>query len=254
MTQLKPEDALDAINDELRKQLLAEYADLLAAFYENRWRDCGLSSGRFCEVVFTVLEDICSGNSSDTARKPNDFAGACRRLESDTRLPDGLRLHATKLLPLLYDIRNRRDIGHVRGDIDPSLMDANICVSGASWLLAELVRFSHDLSTENAERVVRSLVEIKTPIIWEGGDIRRVAIDGLSRPDEALLLISSNKGATSIDDLMDWMGIAKKSNLKRILDALHDDRKLEAKSNYDNLRVLPLGSARVGEIMRADLD
>lgn len=248
MTLLKPEQALSQIQDNLRGELLSEYSDIQSAFYASRWRECGLAAGRFCEVAYTIISDLAEGSQSITASKPRDFAGSCRRLESDTRLPDGLRLHAMKLLPIIYDIRNKRDVGHVNGDIDPSHMDANLCIMGASWILAELIRVMHDLPVSIAEKVVRSIVEIKSPAVWDGGDIRRLAVNGMSRADEALVLISSNQGVTSEDDLMTWMGVAQRSNLRKVLHTLHDQKCIESKSNPKNIRIMPNGAKRVHEI------
>lgn len=250
MTQLAPEEAFSGLSPNLRTELIAEYRDVQSAFFAGRWRECGLAAGRFCEVAFTVVNDIADGTASNSTSKPKDFVSACRKLESDTRLPDGLRLHATKLLPVLYDIRNRRDIGHVNGDVDPSLMDANLCLMGSSWILAELVRALHNLPTTTAQQLVSSIVEVKTPCVWDGGDIRRLAINGLPRADELMILVSSNQGITSEDDLLLWMGIKQKSNLRKILNPLHDKRMIEAKSNYMNIRLLPLGVQRVQSLLK----
>lgn len=249
MTLLKPEQALAHIENTLRSELISEYSDIQSTFYASRWRECGLAAGRFCEVVYTIAVDLAEGTRSKSATKPKDFAGSCRKLESDTRLPDGIRLHAMKILPVLYDIRNKRDVGHVNGDIDPSLMDANLCTMGASWILAELIRVMHDLPISTAEAVVRSIVEVKSPVVWDGGDIRRLAVKGLSRADEALVLISSNQGVTSEDDLLSWMEIAQRSNLRRILNSLHDQKLIESKSDLKNIRLMPNGAKRIQEIM-----
>ncbi|MCA0977358.1 hypothetical protein LCM19_03165 [Qipengyuania flava] len=248
MTLLKPESALAGLQENIRKELLSEFSGIQTAFYASRWRDCGLAAGRFCEVAYTIICDLSKGTQSETASKPRDFGGSCRKLESNTLLPDGLRIHAMKLLPVLYDIRNKRDVGHVNDEIDPSQMDANLCMMGASWILAELVRTMHDLPTATAEKVVRSIVEVKSPVIWDGGDVRRLAVKGLSRADEVLLLVSSNQGCTSEDDLLNWMEIRQRSNLRRVLNTLHAERYLESKTDLNNLRLLPRGMKRAQEI------
>lgn len=250
MTLLKPELAFSGIESSLRDELLSEYEGMQSAFFSSRWRDCGLAAGRFCEVVFTIISDLAEGTASKTASKPKDFAGSCRKLESDTRLVDGIRFHAVKLLPVLYDIRNKRDIGHVNGEISPSQMDANLCVMSSSWILAELIRVMHNMPLPAAQQVVSSIVEIKSPVVWEGGDIRRLAVTGLSRADEAILLIASNQGKTSEDDLMSWMGISQRSNLRKILKSLHQDRYIEAEIDRSNLRIMPKGSERSRNILQ----
>jgi len=55
-----------------------------------------------------------------------------------------------RLLPVLYEIRNNRGVGHVGGDVDPNHMDAEAVQAMASWVMAELVRIFHGVKTEEA--------------------------------------------------------------------------------------------------------
>ncbi len=73
--------ALGRIPDSLRIPLLEEYESIIRNYAEHRWSPAELSGGRFCEIVYSILEGHATGTYPPKPTKPSDFVGACRKLE-----------------------------------------------------------------------------------------------------------------------------------------------------------------------------
>jgi hypothetical protein len=162
---ITPEEALAIIPEGLRNPLLTEFNSIVNNFMEHRWGPSELSGGRFCEIVYTILEDYASGSYPSTPNKPRNFVDTCRRLETNPSVPRSFQILIPRLLPALYEIRNNRNVGHVGSDVDPDYMDCSAVVSIASWILAEIIRVLHGTSTEEAQTLVDTLVERRLPIV-----------------------------------------------------------------------------------------
>jgi hypothetical protein len=248
---MSAKSALTAIPDGLRLPLLAEYQSIVQNYSEHRWSPSELSGGRFCEIVFTILEGHAAGNYAGSPSKPRDFPSACRRLEQNTQVPHSFQILISRLLPALYDVRNNRGVGHVGGDVDPNHMDAIFVLSSCNWIMAELVRVYHNLSTNEAQRVVETLVERRIPLIWEGENIRRVLDPDMSIRSQVLLLLSTTSaGKVCTADLLNWIGYENRSYFRQLLRQMRGKRLLELSADEQYAQILPPGSAEATEIVR----
>ena len=170
---------------ELRATLLKSYQEIMSNYLERRWEPSELNGGKFCEVVYSIINGALKGSFPAKASKPNSMLNACRALENEpadvNRVGDrSLRLLIPRILPVLYEIRNNRGVGHVGGDVDANHMDAEAVQAIASWVMAELVRIFHNVTTEMAQQTVDALVERKAPAIWEVEGVKRILDPGMS--------------------------------------------------------------------------
>src|SRR5437868_1963365 len=140
---------------------------------ERRWSPSELSGGKFCEIVYTILQGHAKGTYATKPTKPANFVDACKKLESNSGQPRSFQILIPRMLPALYEIRNNRGVGHVGGDVDPNHMDATVVLGMVNWIMAELVRVLHQLPIEDAQKVVDQLVERRIPIVWQIGDVKR---------------------------------------------------------------------------------
>jgi hypothetical protein len=147
----------------------------------------------------------------------------------------------------LYEIRNNRNVGHVGGDVDPDFMDSSAVVSMASWILAELVRVFHSVSTAEAQTIVSELVERRLPLVWRSGDIRRVLKPELPLRSQVLLLLASSSTKVHADQLLKWTGYKRKAYFTRLLRQLHDARLVELHDSGE-VELLPPGSDEAASI------
>lgn len=235
----------------LRETLLSTYRTIMLSYAERRWEPSELNGGKFCEAVYSIVQGALSGTFPLQAAKPSKMLDACRALEqmpaSASRVGDrSLRVLIPRLLPVLYEIRNNRGVGHVGGDVDPNHMDAEAVQGIASWVMAELVRIFHGITTEQAQRTVDALVERKTPLIWEIEGVRRVLVPGMSARNKALLLLHHSARSVSSTELCGWVEYSNLSMFRRsVLVPLHKNKLLEFDPSGDKVRISPLGSSEV---------
>lgn len=244
-----PDQALISLPDGLRKPLLHEFNSVVNNYLENRWSPSELSGGRFCEVVYTILDGYATGSYASSPNKPSNFVNACRQLENRTGVPRSFQILIPRLLPALYEIRNNRGVGHVGGEVDPNFMDATAVVSMASWVVAELIRVLHGVSTSEAQQLVNHLVERRIPLIWKSDDVRRVLDPKLSLKDQILILLASSPNKVLADELIKWTDYDNRAYFNRLLRQLHKDRFVEFNETSQELELLPPGSDYVSELL-----
>jgi hypothetical protein len=129
---------------------------------------------------------------------------SCEALESRTG-PESARLTIPRILVALYDVRNRRGVGHVGGDVSANHMDAELVLAMSKWIVIELVRLFHNTDLKTATDVVDALVDRTLPAIWEVADVKRVLDTRLSLTDQTLLLLYSEASAISDKDLAKYL-------------------------------------------------
>jgi len=240
--------ALSAIPKSLRDELFNEYRSIIQNYSEHRWSPAELSAGRFCEVVYSILSGYGSGSYPTKASKPNDFVGACRRLESNKNAPRSFQILIPRTLPCLYEVRNNRGVGHVGGDVDSNHMDATFVVSSSNWILAELVRVFHGLSIEQAQQLVDAIAERRLPLIWQGRDVKRVLDPKIDTRDQLLLLIASSPGRIDVKDLRAWTEYKNVTRFVDLLKQLHKERLIEFNEANSKVEILPPGSLEASKI------
>ncbi len=249
---IDPARALAGLPAGLRAELIGSYRNITGNFIERRWEPAELNGGKFAEVVFTIVGGAIDGTFPAKAKKPPKMVDACRALEGRpaTTVPGdrSLRVHIPRALVFLYDIRNQRGVGHVGGDVDPNAMDASAVVAMASWIMAELVRIFHNVSTQEAQDTVEALVARKTPMIWEvepGGN-KRVLDANMGAKDQVLMFLHHSTGWVSAADLQKWVEYKNPTNFRdNVLGSLHKARLIELDMDGNRAKISPRGVADV---------
>lgn len=250
---LDPPKVLASIPAGLREPLFQSYQEIATNFAEHRWEPSELNGGKFCEVVYTLINGIITASLPSKPSKPRDMMLACRALEGtpaqSSRVGDrSLRILIPRVLPALYEIRNNRGVGHAGGDVDPNFMDATAVYAMASWILAELIRIFHGVSTKEAQETVDVLVERKVSLVWEVEHIRRVLDPSMDKANQVLVLLYANPAWASEQDLLDWVEYSNATMFRtKILRVLHKARLIEYDEQHRRARISPRGSRQVDE-------
>lgn len=244
-----PATLLSTLPSGLRTPLIEEYNSIVQNFMERRWSPSALSGGKFCEIVYTILDGHASGTFASSPNKPRNFVTACKTLESRAITPRSFQILIPRILPALYEIRNNRGVGHAGGDVDPNSMDATAVLAMASWVMAELVRVFHNVSIDEAQLTVDSLVERPMPFVWADSDTRRVLRTDLKLKDQIMLLIGSASASTKADDLYIWTEYTNRSHFNRTLKLLHSSRYIELKQTGE-VKLLPPGTDYITNLMK----
>ncbi len=243
--------ALSAIPLGLRKPLIAEYQSIVQNFLEHRWLPSELSGGRFSEIVYTILDGHAKSAYPSSPKKPGNFKDACTKLENNSGVPRSFQILIPRVLPALYEIRNNRSVGHVGGDVDPNHMDSAAVLAMCNWVMCELVRVYHSLPTTDAQKVVDLLADMRIPVIWSDGNVKRVLQPTLKLPQQLLLLISTSVPDVSAQELMDWTEYENKQHFMKTLRALHKKRWIEFTESTERAKILPPGTKEVERLVRA---
>jgi len=242
--------ALTAIPSGLRDPLIAEYQSIVQHFLERRWLPSELSGGRFSEIVYTILDGYAKGSYASAPSKPRNFVDACRKLEANGGVPRSFQVLIPRILPVLYEIRNNRNVGHVGGDVDPNHMDAVAVLSASNWVMAELVRVFHGLTIADAQRVTDALAEMRVPVIWSDGNVKRVLRHELKLKEQLLLLIATSVPDVAAADLIVWVEYGDTKYVMKTLRELHSKRFIEFTEKTGRIVVLPPGAQFVRDLVR----
>lgn len=241
--------ALAAIPDGLRLPLLAEYQSIVQNFAEHRWSPSELSGGKFCEIVFTILDGHAKSSYAASPKKPRAFEQACKLLENNSDVPRSFQILIPRLLPALFEVRNNRGVGHAGGDVDPNHMDAVFVLTSCNWIMAELVRVFHNVSIPEAQNITDKIVERRTPLLWIGDDIRRVLDPMLGLREQILLLLCTSSGKVSTADLKNWTGYKNDAYFKKLLREMHANRLIELAGDGSTALILPPGDRIASELI-----
>lgn len=242
-------DLLKKLPAGLRSELLRTYSDILRNFRERRWEPAELDGGKLCEVVYTILKGHVDGSYPPSASKPKNMLAACAGLESaPTTFPRSVRIQIPRMIVALYEVRNNRSVAHVGGDVNPNHMDAVCVFEMSKWLMCELVRIFHGLSTDEATAAVDSLVERTLPVIWKVGEMLRVLNPDMSMKDKALVLLYQRSGPVDERELVRWVEHSNGTVFRRdVILVAHRGKLLEYNPASRTVQISPLGIRYVEE-------
>jgi len=88
--------------------------------------------GKFVEIFVQCLQKMATGAFEP---KPNVDDYLFRRVESETALPEGLRVCAARIARSIYTLRNKRNIAH-NNEVDPNTVDLAFAHQAAAWIMA----------------------------------------------------------------------------------------------------------------------
>ena len=166
---------LSVIPETLREELILALNEIERNFKESRWEPSELNGGKLCEVVYSILKGYVDSSYPTSASKPRNMVDACKGLEQYSgTFPRSVRIQIPRMLTALYEIRNNRGVGHVGGDVDPNHMDAVCVMQMSKWIVAELIRVFHNVSTQEASDAVEALSDRELPLVWQINGISRV--------------------------------------------------------------------------------
>jgi len=212
------------IDPDLVTNLIGHYQELKQKFFLGQYEPSQLNCAKFGEVVMRILEYITTGNytSFDKTVSLDTLAKKLEQLPRD-KFSDSLRIHIPRILRATYDIRSKRGVAHI-GEITPNLMDATFVVSACDWIMAEFIRLYHTGNSNEAQRIIDSIVERKIPIIEEFGDNLKVLNPALSVADKILLILYKKyPNYVSTSNLKQWIKTKSPSHITTILRQLDDD-------------------------------
>jgi hypothetical protein len=203
--------------------LLDEYSTIKQHFFLRKFQPTELNGARFCECVLRLLQHLNTGAYTPFGNTLNTQA-IITATENNNCLTDTLRLFIPRLVRVVLDVRNKRDVAHVGGEVNPNHSDALFVVHAVDWILTELVRHYHSCTVEEARLIVERINEVKVPIIAEVDGFLRIQNTKLPTRDVVLaFLYHKNPEKVSDTNLCKWTGYKNSTRFKEILRELHKE-------------------------------
>ena len=164
--QLKVNLCKDLPN-KLVDELINSYEEITENYYFGKYEPLELNAAKLCEVTYRILEFEIKKNFTPLGKQIRNIIQKLRDLEKESSMNDSIRFHIPRVAISIYNIRNKRGVGHIGGDIDPNFSDSTYVACAVDWILAELIRLHYHCDLEEAQKIVTSLVQRKIPLIYE---------------------------------------------------------------------------------------
>lgn len=235
-----PNDLVDALID--------SYVEIKTNYILEKWEPSELNGGKFVEATIRMIQFACfSGTYTPIGTSIRNTFAELQRIESSpTTNHDSYRLHIPRCLGAIYNIRNRRGVGHLSGDINANKADALVIITIAEWILAELYRLNYQITLPQAQSLVNNLVTRKLELVFEINGLKRILNPKLQIKDKILLLLyAENDLYTTIDNLCINLKYSNKTYLKNKLLKELDKLEFIELTADEKVYLLPPGSKYV---------
>jgi len=216
--------------------LLTAFEEIKQNFFIEKFEPSELNGGKFCEACVRIIQYETNAGVYTPLGTP--ITNMNQTLKDFEKIPAGpsnesFRIHIPRVLFAIYNIRNKRGVGHLGGDVNPNISDSSLILNCVNWVMAELFRIYYQCSLGEAQVIVNSLIQRQVPLIYDIGDIKRVLLPGLYQKDQVLLLLTVKFPLTVSDnELISWIEPGNQSSFRGILRKLHSSRFIE----YDKMR------------------
>lgn len=247
--QEKIESALSGINSDFRHKITYTYIELkkryVKSFYNHEFDAVGLSSGKFCEIIFRFLENEISGKFTPFDEHISNFPAAINKLtqEPASKANESIRVIIPRALVFIYTLRNKRGIGHVGGEIIANSTDISTIMKSIDWIVCELIRLYHKLSILEAQQVIDSLNMKILPDIWDVNGSKRVIREGLNYSQKVIILLYNEiDNSATIQELLAWTEYSSPSMFKsKVIMKLHKEKMIEFNKSNGEVYISPKG-------------
>ena len=155
-------DLSSEIDPTIVNDLVEAYEELVSEHRAGNLEIALAKAGRFVENTLRAIEYI---RTSVCLKEIKSVLTTVRKIENDSALPESLRLLIPRVVyGMMYGLRSKRDAVHVK-EIDPRHIDAFLCVSAASWVMAELLRLYHSSDEADVTHCMLALSRTSIPYI-----------------------------------------------------------------------------------------
>src|SRR2546422_11519492 len=121
-------------HEHVEKQL-GSYREIKENFYLGKHEPSELNGAKFCEVIARILEHEARGTFTPLGTSIKNMGDKLRAFENDENANDSVRFHIPRVANAVYNIRNKRGVGHIGGDVQAKLADSSFVNVGAGGSL-----------------------------------------------------------------------------------------------------------------------
>lgn len=224
-----PHEILEKVyGSDIAENIINSYKEIEQNFVIKKWKSSELDAGHFVESVRRLLEYELFGTYTPFSKKLSNFTDhELKRYESASG-KDSYRILIPRILKSIYNIRNKRGVGHVTS-ISPNEMDSTIIIYCAKWVLAELVRLNSSLTISETQKLINTIIERKIDLIWKEDGIVRILNNKIKTEEKILILLFDNS-PLSESQLFKSSKYSNSTKFSHILKKLDDSVLI----NYEN--------------------
>jgi hypothetical protein len=233
--------------------LLDDYIEIKQNFAFRKFRPTELNGGRFAESVLRLIQQQDRGTYTPFGTSLTNTNSIIDSALNNTTLHESMRFYIPRLARILLDVRNRRDVAHVGGDVSPNLSDSLFVSHSVDWILTEILRIYYSCTIDAAKKIAESLNEFTVPIIADVDGFIRVQNTSLKLDEKILaILYYKNPAPVQDTDLVKWTKYQNASRFRREILADLDNRVL---IHYANglCKLLPKGIMHVEKYIPMDV-
>lgn len=234
---------------ELSERLRASVSEIIDHYVAGRLRPAELHGGDFVEAGARILQFLAEGSYARIGRPLPRFDHLLAQMEASS-LDDTLRIHVPRALQMIYDIRNRRGVGHLPGEVSANRSDAELILQVAKWVLAEFIRLFHTNRVTEAQQIVDALVRRQLTAVQDfEGTLRVVSRRSVSLPNQILtLLLAAEPSEPTLDQIVAWTRGAR--NVVRTALSRLDRRRVIHRFPDGRIRLTALGQEEAESVLR----
>lgn len=222
-------------------RLIDEYQHIKQQFFLRKFQPSELNGGRFGECVVRLIQYLDTGVYIPFGTYLGNTETILNHAYQNTALPETIRFYINRLVRVILDVRNKRDVAHVGGKVSPNYSDSLLICQCADWILTDIVREYHTCPIDAARQMVASINEVHIPIIAEIDGWIRIQDTTLDARKKTLVVLYYMKPNRVRDsDLAKWIEYLNVPRYRTtILKTLH----VEALIHYagGQCELLPLG-------------
>ncbi|MGE5580568.1 MAG: hypothetical protein ACM3WU_11090 [Bacillota bacterium] len=224
---------------DLVASLLDSYSQVKEYLLLRKFKPGELEAGFFVESVRRILEfELLPPHTPIGTNLPVFGDKEMKRYE-DAAGDESFRLHIPRVLKSIYNLRNKRGVGHLSLVI-ANTIDCTYIAAACDWVLAELVRLTSTLPFDECQRLVERIVARRVPAVFKVGTTHRVLRPNLRKRDQVLLLLLDNGAPVQAKTLQSWVEYRNPTDFHFLLKSLHKERLIEYSAD-GTCTLTPLG-------------
>lgn len=207
----------------LVRRLIENYQNIKQNFWLGKDEECIEKVGKFVEIIIRVLEYITTKNFTPFEDELK-VSGSIKNFEKFPKngFSESIRIMIPRVLNSLYTFRSKRGGAHIKG-VNPNHIDATYVVSACDWVMAEFIRLYHTENEKKIQRLIKSIVDKRVPLIEEFGEDLKILDPSLSVPDKILIILyKKHPNFVSIDELREWIKTKTPTHINTALKRLDD--------------------------------
>lgn len=203
------------IPQEIAEHLIIEYLEVKKHLILGKYSPTELNGARFAECVLRLLQHLQGIAVTPFGKQLTKTDELVRDVGNNPALHDSIRFYISKLARVMLDVRNRRDVAHVGGDVNPNYSDSLFISQNSDWILTELIRIYFQCGISEARKIVENINQVHIPVIFNHNGFLKVQNSSLATKDKVMILLYYKYPDLALDtELQKWIRYKHTSRFK----------------------------------------